>query len=38
MRRARPDSPPKWPLPVGIFVALGIAATIALAVIESGWG
>ena len=28
----------RWEVPVGIFVALGIVATIALAFIESWWG
>jgi hypothetical protein len=30
--------PPRWEIPVGIFVGLGIIATIALAFIESWWG
>jgi hypothetical protein len=29
---------PRWPLWVGIFVAVGMAATIAVTVIESWWG
>jgi len=29
---------PKWPLWVGIFVALGSVATVAWAFIESWWG
>jgi hypothetical protein len=33
-----PHEKPKWPLFVGIFVWLGMAATVALAVIESWWG
>jgi hypothetical protein len=29
---------PKWPLYVGIFVALGSVVTVAYAFIESWWG
>jgi len=37
--RERPAEPkPVWPVYVGIFVWIGIAATVALAVIESWWG
>jgi hypothetical protein len=32
------DTKPKWPLYVGIFVALGSVATVALAFIQSWWG
>jgi hypothetical protein len=32
------EPPPRWPLYVGIFVAIGMVATIALAFIESWWG
>jgi hypothetical protein len=32
------DSRPRWPVWVGLFVAFGSAATIALAIIESWAG
>lgn len=38
MRQSPPHPKAKWPLYVGIFVALGMAATVALAFIESWWG
>jgi len=38
-RRATKERPrPRWPIYVGIFVWLGIVATLALAFIESWWG
>jgi hypothetical protein len=38
MKRAPAHKQPRWELPVGIFVAVGSLATIALAFIESWWG
>jgi hypothetical protein len=38
MRDAPPNRPPRWPLYVGLFVWFGMAATVALAVVESWWG
>jgi hypothetical protein len=38
MRDAPAHRKAKWPLYVGLFVWAGMAATIALAVIESWWG
>ena len=38
MKPDRVAPKPKWPLYVGIFVWLGMAATIALAFLESWWG
>jgi hypothetical protein len=38
MRKAAPHPKPKWPVAIGVFVALGIVATVALTVIESWWG
>jgi hypothetical protein len=38
MREDEPHARPKWPLYVGIFVALGSAATVAYAFVESWWG
>lgn len=38
MKEAPVHKPPRWELPVAIFVALGTIATIALAFIESWWG
>jgi hypothetical protein len=32
------ENKPKWPIYVGIFVALGSIATVALAFVESWWG
>ena len=34
--RTRPN--PRWPLWVGVFVALGSVATLAFAFVESWWG
>jgi hypothetical protein len=38
--KADPDRTPdpRWPLRVGLFVWIGMAATVALAFIESWWG
>jgi hypothetical protein len=38
MKPDRAESKPKWPLYAGIFVWLGMIATVALAFIESWWG
>jgi hypothetical protein len=38
MRDEQSEARPKWPIYVGIFVALGSVATVALAFIESWWG
>jgi hypothetical protein len=34
----RAEPKPRWPLYVGVFVWLGMIATLALAFIESWWG
>ncbi|MEA3002916.1 MAG: hypothetical protein QOH81_1704 [Sphingomonadales bacterium] len=38
MKAAQPAEKPKWPLWLGLFVALGCVATVGYAFYESLWG
>jgi hypothetical protein len=38
MRQDMAKKAPKWPLAVGLFVAIGIALTIGYTFVENFWG